>query len=86
MITLFNRKRILTSTSMEDLGRFKMILSGSEIPYLVKTIRSRGTIGSALDAKSYASFNLAYSDRQTAKFVYYLYVRRQDFQKAKVLV
>ena len=84
MITLFNRKKIMTSTSMEDLGRFKMILSGSKIPYMVKTFRNRGTIGSAMDAKSYASFNLPFGSRQT--FVYYLYVHRRDYDRARVLV
>ena len=86
MITLFNRKKILTSSSMEDLGRFKMILSQNKIPFMVKTIRARGSIGTALDVRSYQQFNLAYTDAKTASFIYYVYVHRSDAGRARVLV
>jgi hypothetical protein len=86
MITFFNRKRILTSSSMEDLGRFKMILSQNKIPFIVRTIRARGSIGTALDARSYQQFNLAYTDAKTASFVYYVYVHRRDEGRARTLV
>ncbi len=86
MITLFNRKKILTSSSIEDLGRFKMILSQNKIPFIVRTIRARGSIGTALDSRSYQQFNLAYTDAKTASFVYYIYVHRRDAGRAHVLV
>lgn len=86
MITILNRKKILTSSSMEDLGHFKMILSQNAIPYSVKTIRSRGAIGSMMDARAYQRFNLPYQDAHTALFVYYVYVRRRDAARACTLV
>lgn len=86
MITLFNRKNILTSSSMEDLGRFKMILSQNKIPFIVRTTRTRGSIGTMLDSRSYQQFNLAYKDVNTASFVYYVYVRRRDAGRARILV
>jgi hypothetical protein len=86
VITLFNRTKILTSTSMEDLGRFKMILSQNVIPYMVKVIRARSAAGAGLDARAYAQANLAYRDSHTASFVYNLYINRRDYERAKLLV
>jgi hypothetical protein len=71
---------------MEDLGRCKMILSKNEIPFAVKTVRTRGSIGTMMDVRSYQRFNLAYTDANTATFIYYVYVHRRDADRARVLV
>ena len=83
MITILNRKELMTDNSAEELARVKEALKAQGIEFEVKTIRSRGTIGNAMDAASYARANLAFSrDRQNIDFVYRLYVRRQDYAAA----
>jgi hypothetical protein len=85
VINVFNRKKILTSPSMEDLGRVKQILGQGGIPYEVKTERARGAICTSMDVASYRQFNLPYKDGYTATFVYYVYIRRRDYERAQGL-
>ena len=83
MITILNRKELMTDNSAEELARVKEALKAQGIEFEVKTILSRGTIGNAMDAASYARANLAFSrDRQNIDFVYRLYVRRRDYGTA----
>lgn len=83
MITILNRKELMTDSSAEELARVKEALRARDIEFEVKTMRSRGTIGNAMDAASYARANLAFSrDRQSIDFVYRLYVRRCDYDAA----
>ena len=83
MITILNRKELMTDSSAEELARVKEALKTRDIEFEVRTIRSRGVIGNAMDASSYARANLAFSrDRQNIDFVYRLYVRRRDYDVA----
>ena len=83
MITMLNRKELMTDSSAEELARVKEVLKARDIEFEVKTIRSRGVIGNAIDSSAYARANLAFSrDRQNIDFVYKLYVRRKDFSAA----
>jgi hypothetical protein len=83
MITILNRKELMTDSSPEELARVKEALKAEDIEFEVRTLRSRGTIGNSMDAASYARANLAFSrDRQNISFVYRLYVRRCDYDRA----
>ena len=52
MITILNRKELMTDSSAEELARVKEALKAKDIEFEVKTMRSRGTIGNAMDAAS----------------------------------
>jgi len=80
-------KRLVIDTSAEEIGRTTTILEQNGIKYEVRTIRSRGTIGSGIDAHAYARANLAlYKGAQQPSFVYYVYVRRKDYDRARRLI
>ena len=69
MITILNRKELMTDSSPEELARVKEALKAKDIEFEVRTLRSRA--------------NLAFSrDRQNISFVYRLYVRRCDYDRA----
>lgn len=83
MLTLLNRKELMTDTSMEELSRVKEALKKQNIPYEIKTQRSRGSIGMGMDVSAYRSMNMAYSaDKQHVEYVYRLYVSRRNYSRA----
>ena len=83
MITIFNRKLLIKDSSAVELAHIKNLLKGEKIPYYLKTVNSRGVIGRALEVGTYYQLNQAYSSDQT--YVYFLYVRKKDYEKAKEL-
>lgn len=83
----FLLKRLLIDTSSEEIRRVTTILEQNQIKYEMRTIRSRGSIGTGMDAMSYARSNVAmYKGSSQPTFVYYVYVRRKDFQRALELI
>lgn len=86
MFVIF-KKRIATDTSGEEVRRITNILEENYIKYEIRTRRSRGVIGSAYDASSYARSNIAmYKGSSTPLFVYFIYVKRKDYAHAKELL
>ena len=74
MIHLCNRKELLMTTSMERQARIRDVLAANNIPCLVRArshlSRSRTTIpGMQMDLR----------------YQYYIYVKRSDYEKAKLL-
>lgn len=83
MITFLNRRELMTDSSAEELARVKEALKARGIEFEVKTMRSRGVVGNAMDSAAYARANLAFSqERQHMDFLYRLYVRRCDYEAA----
>lgn len=79
--------RLLSDTNSAESRRVENILKENKIPYRIETKRIRGSIGSALDARSYAQANLAmYKGADTPSVVYAIYVRRKDLELAKALI
>jgi len=86
MFVIF-KKRIATDTSGEEVRRITTILEQNDITYEIRTKRSRGVIGTAFDSISYARTNIAmYKGSSPPLFVYFIYVKRIDFQRAKALL
>jgi hypothetical protein len=86
MFVIF-KKRLAIDTSSEAIRRMTDILEENGIKYEIRTIRSRGSIGTALDAQAYARGNLAmYKGSSQPSMVYQLYVDRKDFERAKDLI
>jgi hypothetical protein len=81
------KKRIAIDTSGEEVRRITTVLEQNDIKYEIRTKRSRGVIGSAFDAGSYARSNIAmYKGSSTPSFVYMIYVKRKDYARAQELL
>lgn len=86
MLGLF-LKKLAIDTNAEEIGRITTILEQNDIKYVVDTVRPRGTVGSAIDAGTYARANLAYyKGAPQPTFVYYVYVKRKDYDRARKLI
>lgn len=86
MLGLF-LKKLATDTSAEEIRRTTTILEQNHIHYEVRTIRARGTIGSALDANAYATGNIPmYKNAAPPTFIYTVHVSRKDYTLARKLV
>ena len=86
MFVLF-KKRILVETNNESVTKALAVLEENKIKYELRTIRSRGSIGTGFDAQSYARSNISlYKGSSTPNFVYMVYVKRKDYLQAKKLI
>lgn len=80
------KKRILVDTSSEEARRVTTILDEHKIKYELRTKRPRGSVGTALDARAYGQGNIAmYKGASQPLFVYMVYVKRKDFDRAHQL-
>ena len=87
MILYFLMKKLVTDTSGEEIRRVTEILKGQKIKHVVRTVRARGSIGTAMDSRTYARANLAmYKGASMPNYVYMVYVNRGDFENARDLV
>ena len=79
-------RQLTVDSSAEEIARVEEILKSQQIPYRINSIRTRGDIGSALDARSYARSNIAlYKGSATPSVIYRIYVRRRDYAWEKNL-
>lgn len=85
MLTILNRRKLLSDTSAEELARVREILKREGIPYTEKTIRPRGVVGRSLDAATTSRYWVSYrwAGGDLTPFIYTLYVRRKDYERAK---
>ncbi len=80
-------KKIVVDTSSEEIRRVTTILEQNKIKYDIRSKRTRGSIGSALDAGSYARSNIAmYKGASAPPVVYMVFVRKRDYDRAYDLV
>ena len=83
----FFMKRIAIDTSAEEVRRISSILEQNNLKCEVRTERTRGSIGSSLDAASYAQGNIAmYKGASQPTFIYSVYVNRKDYDCARKLI
>ena len=75
MIHLFNRKELLLTLSMEQQARVRDALAANGIDYQVR-VRSNGT----------RSRTVLPGMRLDAMYRYYIYVKKEDYEKARHLV
>ncbi len=80
---IFLKKRIVVDTSGQEIRRVTNLLDQHNIKYELRTKRTRGSIGTALDSRSYAASKIAmYKGSSTPPVVYMVYVKRSDYAKA----
>lgn len=80
-------KKLVVDLSAEEIRRTTTLLEQNNIQYEVRTTRARGTIGSGIDAHTYARANLAmYKGAAQPSFIYTVYVKRKDYDHARKLI
>lgn len=91
MITLFNRKKLFTDVSLEEVSRVTEAFKKHGMQYEVVTKRSQTPLEMSFHAN--AGSRLGHGDSKTSdycmgeiSFVYHVYVRRQDYEAAKKLM
>ena len=84
MIHLFNRKRLLTTFSLEEQDRVRSVLAQKGIDYRVKAScpTARATAFGASGRSRLGSFGV---DSASA-YQYDIYVRKADYPKAQSLI
>ena len=83
MLTIFNRRELLTTFSMEEQSRVRDILSQNHIDYRVKAVNpsARSTLvasGRARTGSFGVDMNCAYQ--------YSIYVHKNDYARAQSLI
>ncbi len=83
MLTIFNRRELLTTFSMEEQNRVLGILAQNHIDYRIKTVNSaaRSTVAGSGRART-GSFGI---DMDYA-YQYYIYVHKKDYARAQSLI
>lgn len=83
MLTIFDRRELLTTFSMEEQNRVRDILTRHHIDYRIKTVNpgARSTFGSSGRARA-GSFGI---DTDCA-YQYYIYVHKKDYARAQSLI
>ena len=80
-------KKLTVDTSAEGVRRLATILEQNNIRYEIRTTRTRGSVGSAMDARSYAQGNLPlYKGTSQPMVIYSIYVDRKYYYLALKLL
>ena len=79
------RKRLFLDTDAAEFARIKDILAQNGIKFDVKTTCSENLIARKFNAAAATKIWQPYSMFSTQSYIYYIYVRRSDFKKAKAL-
>lgn len=83
MLTVFNRRELLTTFSMEEQNRVRDILAQNNIDYRVKTVNPSARSAAAGSGRARTgSFGI---DMDCA-WQYYIYVHKKDYDRARSLL
>ena len=78
MIHLFNRKELLTTASMEQQAKVRDALAANGIEYRVHVKSNTGGLS--------RSRTVMPGTRMETMYQYYIYVKKEDYEKAKYLI
>lgn len=83
MLTVFNRKELLTTWSMEEQVRVRDLLAQHNIDYRIKTVNptARSTFGDVGRSRT-GSFGV----NTDCTYQYYIYVHRKDYDRARAMI
>lgn len=83
MLTLFNRKELLTTCSMEEQARVRDTLAKHNIDYRVKAVNpsARATFADSGRGRM-GSFGV----KADCAYQYYIYVHKHDYDRARSLI
>ncbi len=83
MITIFNRKELTVSFSMEKQSQIRDILRANNIEYSIKAINRKSP--SPFSAASRARTG-TFGENLELSYEYIIYVQKQDYEKALHLI
>ena len=83
MLTLFNRKELLTTWSMEEQTRVRDVLAQNGIDYRVKTVVPTARTALAASGRSRTG---SFGIRTDCAYQYYIYVHKKDYATARSLI
>lgn len=78
MIYLFNRRELLTTTSVERQANVCNILADNKIPYRVRVRSNTGGVSRSRMVMPGTKMEYMYQ--------YYIYVKKTDYEKANFLI
>ena len=83
MLTIFNRRELLTTVSMEEQSRVRDILAQNHIDYRIKTVNptAQTTFGAGGRSRT-GSFGV----NPDCAYQYYIYVHKNDYARAQSLI
>lgn len=81
----FLKKRLFLDTNAMEFARIKDVLAQNGIPYEVKTTVSENAATRNFNSAAAAHLRQSYSKFSTQAYVYYIYVKASDYEKAKAL-
>ncbi len=90
MINVFNRRKLFTDSSAEQSAKVWSRLEEHRIPYEMKTMRNHTAFGRNIHASMSMQVGAGgmgydpFSDNMA--YVYVIYVRRQDYDRARALI
>lgn len=80
MVTIFNRKELILTSSMDTRAKVKAVLSDNLIEYTIKTKNLLANRGVSRGRTGTAFINL------DAAYEYKVYVRKEDYERAVMLI
>lgn len=89
MVTILNRTRLVVESSGEAAAKVKDALRAAGIQYYMKTVQNHTALGKAIHTRAgvgaYGGGMSASSFSDQISYVYFLYVRKKDLEKARKL-
>lgn len=89
MVTILNRSLLITDSSSEAVAKAKDALRAAGIQYYMKTVQNHTALGKAIHTRAgvgaYGGGMPASSFSDQLSYVYFLYVRKKDLEKARKL-
>ncbi len=83
MFNFIYSKRLITDTSSEQIAYVRQKLDKEGISYYLSTKKSIPSFIQISHVQSYQKYNIPYSsDKESIGYVYYIYVKRKDYQRA----
>ena len=80
---VLHKKRFTVDTSGQEIRRITPLLEQNSINYDISTKRARASIGTAIDARTYARANLTmYKGLDTPSVVTMVWVKWKDYERA----
>ena len=83
MLTIFNRKELITTMDMQRQSNIRSVLSANGIAYTVRTENLQGS--SALGGRSRGSSG-SFGIVQNYSYEYHIYVHKNDYENALRLI
>ena len=83
MLTLFNRRELLTTFSMEEQTRVRDVLAQNGIDYRVKTVNPAARSTMAASGRGHTGSLGVDAD---FAYQYYIYVHKNDYDRARSLI